>query len=254
MWRDLLIDVRYPVMFVMGLLDALIVLASYSFLAAVFGAERPGGFEPLPFLLIGIALTDSLSAGLVCLALGVRSSQQPGIVKALHGLPIGPVRLMLLSMGYPTVRATLDFAVFLVVAVLLGVRIADANVVAMLVVFALALGSIVVLGLISASFTVVFKRGDPVLWAVATATWLLSGVLYPTDVLPASLRLLSSLLPTTHALSAMRGAVIHGASLTSMAADVGALLAFDVVGIPMGLWLVTLAVTHAKRAGTLGHA
>ena len=252
--RDLLIDVRYRVAFAIGLIDAVIVLVSYAFLAGVFGDLRPDGYAPLPFLLIGIALTDSLATALVCLALGARSSQQPGTVKALLVLPISPSRLMLLSMTYPFARATLDFAVFTIAAIALGARFAHVNVTGMLVTFILAVGSVLVLGLVSASFAMVFKRGDPVLWAVATATWLLSGVLYPTSVLPTWLAMVSTLLPTTHALAAMRAAVINGASWATIGPDVGMLAGFDLLGLPAGLWLFTAAVTHAKRTGTLGHA
>lgn len=251
--RDFLTDVRYRVSFAMGLVDALLVLVSYSFLAGVFGGGRPGGYAPLPFLLIGVALTDSLMAALVCLAVGVRSSQQPGVVKALLGLPLAPARLMALSMGYPFIRATIDFTIFLAAGCALGVPCGGINVGAMLVTFVLAVGSISVMGLVSAAFALVFKRGDPVMWAVGTATFLLSGVLYPTDILPKWLGLASWLLPTTHALSAMRAAVIDGAPWSAIGADLGVLLAFDLVGIPAGLWLFGAAVTYAKRAGTLGH-
>lgn len=252
--RDFLTDLRYPVSFAFGIFDAIVVLFSYSFLAGVFGASRPDGFAPLPFLLIGIALTDSLTTTLVTLALGVRNSQQAGSMKALLALPLAPERLMILSMGYPIVRGTFDFTVFALAAVALGVGWQHANVPAVLVTFALALVSALVVGLVSASFTLVFKRGDPVLWAVGTATWLLSGVIYPTSVLTPWLAWLSRLLPTTHALAAMRMAVIDGGAWAKLSPDLTALLAFDAVGIPAGLWLFTAAVTHARRAGTLGHS
>ena len=252
--RDFLTDVRYPVAFAIGFLDAVVVLVSYSFLAGVFGDHRPDGYAPLSFLLVGIALTDSLTTALVCLALGVRSSQQAGTVKALLGLPLAPARLMLLSMAYPFVRAAIDFAVFMLAAAALGVPFAAVHVTGMLLTFVLAVASVCIMGLVSASFALVFKRGDPVLWAVGTATWLLSGVLYPTSVLPSWLGVASALLPSTHALAAMRASVLGGATWSSLAPDLGALFGFDVIGIPAGLWLFSAAVTHAKRAGTLGHA
>lgn len=252
--RDVLSDIRYPVAFAIGLLDAVVVLISYSFLAGVFGNRRPDGYEPLAFLLVGVALTDSLTAALVLLSQGVRNSQQSGTVKALLGLPIAPTRLMTLSMAYPATRAALDFVVFMSAACLMGVSASGIHVAAMLVTFVLAVASVSVMGLVSASFALVFKRGDPVMWAVGTATWLLSGVLYPTSVLPTWLAMVSTLLPTTHALTAMRAAVIDGASWSALAPDLGALFGFDLIGIPAGLWLFTAAVTHAKRAGTLGHA
>ncbi len=252
--RDFLTDIRYPVSFAFGFFDAVVVLISYSFLAGVFGSSRPDGFEPLPFLLVGIALTDSLTTTLVTLALGVRNSQQAGTMKAVLALPLEPARLMILSMVYPLMRGTFDFVVFAVAASMLGVGLQHANLPAVVLVFVLALGSALVIGLVSSSFALVFKRGDPVLWAIGTATWLLSGVIYPTSVLSPWLGWLSRLLPTTHALAAMRAAVMDGGAWATIGVDVVALLTFDVIGIPAGLWLFTSAVQQARRAGTLGHS
>jgi len=251
--RDFLTDIRYPISFAFGFFDAVIALISYSFLAGVFGSSRPDGFEPLPFLLIGIALTDSVTTTLVTMALGVRNSQQAGTMKALLALPLAPARLMILSMAYPLMRGTFDFVVFSIAAFALGVGLTHANLPAVVLVFLLALVSALVIGLGSASFALVFKRGDPVLWAIGTATWLLSGVIYPTSVLSPWLRGLSRLLPTTHALAALRVAVIDGGAWAAIGPDVWALLAFHVIGIPLGLWLFTTAVTQARRSGTLGH-
>lgn len=252
--RDFLIDARYRVAFLIALADAGVVLLSYSFLAGVFGDRRPDGYEPLPFLLVGIAVTDSLTTALVCLALGARSSQQPGTVKALLALPLSPARLMLISLAYPLLRGAVDFVIFMTAGCWLGVPCGAMHLSAVVVTFVLAVGSVCVLGLLSAAFAMVFKRGDPVLWAVGAVTWLLSGVLYPTTVLPTWLQAASWLLPATHALTAMRAAVIDGAPWAVLAPQLLALTMFNVIGIPVGLWVYSVAVTHARRAGTLGHA
>jgi ABC-2 type transport system permease protein len=252
--RDLLTDLRYRLVFLISLVDAGLILLSYAFLARVFGDAHPGGFAPLPFLLVGIALTDSLTTAQVCVSQGVRNNQQSGTLKALLVLPLSPARLMLLSMPYPALRAAIDFALFMGVALALGLPAASINPGATVLVFALSVASMLGLGLLSASFTVVFKRGDPVQWALATATWLLSGVLYPVDVLPPMLARVASLLPTTHALAAVRATTIRGAGLADVGTDVMVLAGFALVGIPAGLWIFTQAVNHARRAGTLGHS
>jgi ABC-2 type transport system permease protein len=252
--RDFLTDVRYRVAFVMSLADAGVVLVSYSFLAGVFGDRRPDGYAALPFLLVGIAMTDSMTTALVSFALGARSSQQPGTVKALLALPISTARLMLISMAYPFLRGAIDFVIFLSAGCALGMSCGQINAAPTIVTFVLAIASVGVLGLASSAFALVFKRGDPVLWVVGTLTWLLSGVLYPTTVLPQWLQAASLALPATHALAAMRAAVIDGASWAAMAPDLAALAVFDLVGIPLGLWGYARAAAHARRAGTLGHA
>jgi ABC-2 type transport system permease protein len=251
--RDWLTDLRYRAVFVVSLVDAGLALVSYGFLARVFGDARPDGYAPLPFLLAGIALTDSLTTGLVSMAQGVRQNQQAGTMKALLALPLSPARVMALSMPYPALRAAVDFAVFLAVGAALGLSLAGINVLSMSVVLVLAIAAVLGLGLMSAAVAVVFKRGDPVMWALGAATWLLSGVLYPVDVLPPLFARLAWCLPTTHALAAMRAAVLDGVPLADLGAHLTALAGFAVVLVPGGLWLFSAAVNYARRKGTLGH-
>lgn len=252
--RDCLLDVRYRIAFVLGLIDVMVTLVSYGYLAGLFGDRRPDGYAALPFLLVGLALTNSLTTAMVGLAMSVRAAQQAGTFKALLGLPLSPSRLMLVSMAYPALRATLDFVVLMAAALALGVDMSRAHLVAAVVVLALGVAAVCVIGVVSACCAVVFKRGDPVLWIMGTATWLLCGVLYPTSVLPAWLRPVSLLMPTTHAISAMRAAVIDGASWSAMATELTALALFVSFGLPLSLWAFDAAVAWARRSGTLGHA
>jgi ABC-2 type transport system permease protein len=252
--RDLIIDLRQRMIYLVLVIEAGLALVSYAFLARVFGASRPDGYAPLPFLLVGIALTDSLTTLLVYLSQGVRNYQQEGTLKALLALPVSPVRLMSLSAPYPAVRGTLDFVLFLGLAIALGLPARSINVGATVVVFLAAMLSMMSLAIVAAAFAVAFKRGDPVRWVLASATWLLSGVLYPTGVLPRSLEILAWFLPTTHALSAIRATVIDGAGLWAVRQDLAVLAGFAVIGIPAALVIFQWAVTYARREGTLGHA
>jgi ABC-type polysaccharide/polyol phosphate export permease len=252
--RDFLIDVRQRLVYVFLVAEAGLALVSYAFLARVFGAARPDGYAPLPFLLVGIALTDSLTTLLVYLSQGVRNLQQSGTLKALLAMPISPTRLMTVSMPYPIARAALDFLLFLGVAVALGLPMAAINVGATIVVFVLAVLAMTSLAVVAAALAVAFKRGDPVRWALGSATWLLSGVLYPTGVLPPLLAKLAWLLPTTHALAAIRATLIDGAGVWSVRRDLAVLAGFALIGIPMALWGFNAAVNYARREGTLGHS
>jgi ABC-2 type transport system permease protein len=250
--RDILIDVRYRLAFVIGLVDAALILVSYSFLSHVFQGAPPDGYPPRAFVLVGVALTDSLTTAVVCLALGVRYGQQTGTVKVLLAEPLTPARLMSLSLVYPVLRGAVDFACFLLVGMWLGVPVASINPVSVAVVFVASAAAVLGIGLFSAAATLIFKRGDPVLWALGTATALLSGVLYPTSVLPDGLQRVAGWLPTTQALAAMRAAVIDGAGLGALAPHLAALGVFAVGGLALGLAAFDGAARYARRAGTLG--
>lgn len=95
---------------------------------------------------------------------------------------------------------------------LFGLPLRHVNAVAVALVFVLSLLAFSSTGIMSATFTLVFKRRDPLLWLFGSGSWLLGGVLYPIDVLPASLQHLSRLLPITHAAEGMRAALLGGAS------------------------------------------
>jgi ABC-2 type transport system permease protein len=252
--RDLLIDISYRLTFAMELADGALMLLSYVFLARVFGALRPDGYDPLAFLLLGIVVSSALSTVTTCFALGLRGAEVTGTIKAVMATPTSPVTYLLLSALYPLGRAVGDVLIMLAFGSLLGLRLARDGLAGASLVLALGLVAMAVLGVLAAAFTVVFKRGNPAAWAIASVTWLLSGVLYPVSVLPAGLARLAWWLPTTHTLSAMRALLIDGARLGSVASHVWYLAGFAMMGLPLSLWVFARAIDYAKRQGTLGHA
>lgn len=60
------------------------------------------------------------------------------------------------------------------------------------------------LALLAASFTILFKRGNPVIIIGVAFTTIFSGALYPVNVLPDYFLLLSNFIPTTHFLEIFR--------------------------------------------------
>ena len=69
--------------------------------------------------------------------------------------------------------------------------------------------------------------------------------------LPAWLQPASALLPITHALEAMRLAVLRGAGLADLWKPIGALAVFAAILLPIGVLAFSIAVRRAKRTGSL---
>jgi len=109
------------------------------------------------------------------------------------------------------------------------------------------------IGIISASFIMVFKRGDPFTWAFSTLSSLLGGVIYPVKVLPAGLQKIAFFLPITHVLEGMRMALLQGLSLMDLWPSFFYLVLFTFLMLPFSTWLFKKAVEKAKRDGTLTH-
>jgi ABC-2 type transport system permease protein len=107
------------------------------------------------------------------------------------------------------------------------------------------------MGVLSASFVMVFKRGDPIGPLVSVMFFLLGGVIYPVKVLPGWLEVISFLLPITHAVSALRAILLQGHGFAHVAGHLLVLLGYAVLLVPLSLFAFSAAVRRATRDGTL---
>ena len=160
--------------------------------------------------------------------------------------PTSPVAFVLFSSLYPFVRAALDALLYLLAGTMFGLSLGRVNLLAVLLLFLLSVAAFSSIGILSASFTLVFKRGDPFLW-------LLGGVFYPLEVLPRFLQDAGQLLPIAHALVGMRAALLRNASIPELLPQIGVLGVFALVGLPLSLLAFHLGVRWARITGTLSH-
>jgi ABC-2 type transport system permease protein len=107
------------------------------------------------------------------------------------------------------------------------------------------------IGILSASFIMILKRGDPINMLVMSTSELFGGVLFPIAVLPGWLQNVSHILPITYSLNGMRHALLQGYSLHALAPDIIALVVFSIVLLPLALLAFRYAVKKAKVDGTL---
>lgn len=248
--RDFLTDISYRVSFAMSAIDALTAVAAYYLLSTMIGV-RPDGYDAFAFILTGLVMNSAMSAAMVCHSQAMRASQQTGTLPLLVASPIGSTRLITLSSGYPLLRALLEGLLFFGAGVLIGLTVKGGSFVGALFVYAVALGAFSAIGMLSAACTVVWKRGDPIPWVFAAASWLLGGVFFPVALLPEPLRLISHLLPITYALDAIRPALLATTSAQAVIRSAVPLIVFTVVAIPLAFLAFERALARARAQGTL---
>ncbi|MBI3933347.1 MAG: ABC transporter permease [Acidobacteria bacterium] len=251
--RDFRNDVSYRLSFLLEILNIILTLASFYFLSKLLGEQVSGRYAPFPFLLLGMAVNGYMTTALYCFSQSIRGSQQMGVLKAVLATPVSPLAFVFFSSLYPLFRAALDAMVYLAGGVLLGVSLANMNLLSALVLFVLSALAFASIGILSATFTLVFKKGDPLLWAFGGLSWLLGGVFYPLEVLPPLLRQAAALLPITHALTGMRMAMLEGASLSMLVPQIEALALFAAIGLPLSLLLFRSGMHWTRTSGSLGH-
>jgi ABC-2 type transport system permease protein len=163
--------------------------------------------------------------------------------------PIHLLGMGLFAVGYGVIRAGLLFGI---VAALFGLSLPDANFAGALIVLAVASISFLGVGMMTSVLPLISPEKGAQLGFVAQGAMLVvSGVYYPVSVLPSWMQWLSTISPATYALRGIRHAIIEGAGLGVLWADIWPLLVIGVVAVPLGLEIFRRGEVYAKRHGKL---
>jgi ABC-2 type transport system permease protein len=181
----------------------------------------------------------------------VRQELVAGTFERMAVSPFGPVASVLSLFLFPMASAVVSMLVTLTLcAVVFGVDARWATVpaaVPVAVVGAAALGAI---ALLFAAMVVRFKQAPGAAYVLAGIT-LVAGFYFPTSLLPSWLEWASQVQPFTPAVDLLRHLLV-GQQLDGTAwGDVGKLVGFTVVLLPLGLAGLSLAVARGRRLGTL---
>ena len=255
--RDFSQAVSYRLAFLMQLGGIIFNVAIFYFMAQLFGSavapqlEDYGG-DYFSFVLIGLAFTGFLGLSLSSFAQSVREGQMMGTLEIMLLSPTRLSTILLSSSIWAYLLTTVRVIVYLIVGTLIfGASLNQTNIGTALLVMLLSIASFSGIGIISASFVLLTKKGDPIAWVLGGASSLLAGVYYPVTVLPDWLEPISRVLPLTYALDAMRLSMLQGTSLYELRYDILILLAFTVVITPISFLIFRLALKRAKKEGSL---
>nr|CBH39768.1 putative ABC transporter, permease protein [uncultured archaeon] len=213
---------------------------------------EPYGGDYFSFVLIGIAFSGYLMTALRGFSESIRGEQMMGTLEAMLVTPTNSSTIIAFSTLWSFIFTSFRVLVYLLIgAFLLGVDMSDANLIAAMIILILTIICFSSIGIISASFIMVLKRGDPINMLFMSTSELFGGVLFPIAVLPEWLQKISYILPITYSLNGMRHALLQGYTLHALAPDIIALIVFSVVLVPLGLLTFKYAVKKAKADGTL---
>jgi len=255
--KDFISATSYKLSFLMELLGIFFSVAAFYFLSKLFGQQfiphlRPYGGNYFAFVIIGVAFFDYLNIALRSLAGTIRGAQVLGTFEALLATQTEVPTIIFSSSLYNFIWTTVRVVAYLAVGVVaFDLDISAANYSAALVILVMTVVAFSSLGIISASFIMVLKRGDPINWLLVNLSGLLGGLYYPVSVLPGWLQKLAYLLPVTYALEGMRLALLQGQGLRDLWPIVAVLLIFSLTMLPVSVLCFKYAIRRAKRDGSL---
>jgi ABC-2 type transport system permease protein len=205
------------------------------------------------FALIGGAFFRYLTLFGQAFSTNLREEMLMGTIEPLL-VTATPIKVSILGpSSWMLIQATSIVVGQLLLGAFIGADFSQANWGSALVVLIISLAIFASYGIVSAAFTMVFKRSDPAMLFITSTAYIMSGVFFPVEIFPPWLRIISYLLPTTYALRALRGALMGGASLADLALDIVILIGFAVVLIPLSIWALHYAIRRMKNTGELVH-
>ncbi len=256
--RDLKIAVSYRFAFLMRFGDLIAFTIGWYFFSRMFeGLAIPQldayGGELFPFIIIGIAFFSFQTLAVKGFAQSIRSGQMAGTLEAMLATPTRTPVILFASILWELIFTAIKVCIWIIFAFVLFVPVdlVSANLLGAVLALALMVLSTSAIGIVSASFVIVFKEGDPIGRVFNLVSMFLGGVYFPIQALPQWLRYFSYLLPTTYALQALREAILLQHPVASYQHELIALALFAAIALPISLLLFRAALRKAKRDGSL---
>ncbi len=213
-------------------------------------ADLHGGY--FEFVLIGAIVTTFATLGVSAFSMNIRDEQSDGTLEAVLTTPT-PMWVVL-GGGFlvPALFAASESIVLLGVGLgVFGDGVPIAPLLLALPLLVLTTASFAAIGIISAAVIILVKRGDPFGGPIRQITMLLSGALYPIEVLPGWLQAMSKLVPAFYGVRGMRELVQAREGFTSSFDELVILTVFTAVLLPLAVLIFRQAVGSARRTGTL---
>ena len=251
--RDTLTAIRYRNSFWVSSAGIALELAAFFYLARAIGPGfRPEGVAYFPFLLVGTGLFGFFMAGVTGFVNTVQEAQQSGTFEVLMTTSTSPQLLVMLSAASAVFGRVVFFVAYILVgALVFGVTLAAVNWAACLVVALLTVLLAIAIGVAAAAAQVAVQKGGAVLWILGAGGWFVTGTIFPVNALPASLRRVADAIPITHALNAMRSALLQSAGFAQLRGELIILALFVALLLPCSMIAFSAALNSARQRGTL---
>lgn len=259
--KDFQEELSYRLNFFLHLASVLMFATAFFYVARIFGGAHTVA-EPLrkyngdyfSFVLIGLAFTGYMNTGLSAFSGAIRTEQMLGTLEFILTTPTQLWVILFAKILFNFIYDSFYLIIYFVFGmVFLRAQFGGANIAALPLILLLSLASFNALGMLSAGFILVFKKGDPVNVFFSMLSVLLGGVYYPIEVLPAAMQKAAAFIPITYTLRLSRDACINGASFTELAPDFIKLALLCLALVPAGVIFISWSLRRAKSDGSLTH-
>ena len=254
--RNYYLTKRYFLWEVVWFVYTTVSTMSVTFIGA--GIEQVSGVQVdaprfMTYLLVGALLWSYLSMLFDILSETVSWERWEGTIEYTFMSPASRATHLIGMSVYAVLYGIVRTAIMLgVISLFFELDLSRANYVGALAILVICSISLVGFGMCAAVMPLISpEKGEQVTHIISAVLLLISGVYYPVEVLPGWMEALARLSPVTYALRGGRDALLEGASMAALWANLWPLLIMGVVTVPLGLWVFSAGERFAKRTGRL---
>lgn len=212
---------------------------------------RNEGGEYFAFILVGTAAVYLISSALSALPSAISGNLGSGTLEALLVTRTRLPAILLGMISYPMAQSVIRAALLIIVAAITGASISWLKLPAAVGIALITMVAYLGFALVSGALILVFRTSGPLTTAIMSGSVLLGGVYYSTSVIPSWIQNLSSLVPLTYGLRAIRMLLLGDAPFHEVTADIAILALFAVTLLAIGALAFDWALRYARRTGTL---
>jgi ABC-2 type transport system permease protein len=249
MKRDIISFSTYKTNIFLSIVSALFGALSYSFWganASMPSVEQLYGMPVVTYLVIGLAFNTYLSQSLTL----VQRTINPWSLEEVLVSPTGLVTFIVGSSLWGFIWSTLVIAVYLAVGIFAFGIILSINLLGTVLVVALGIGTFIGFSMIGAGVLILTKQGDPVTTLITIATNLFGNVLFPPQVMPIQLQVISFFVPQYYFFTCIRP-MLTGQAIGAILPDLLVLGLMCAIILPVGYLIYAWCLKTARKHGTL---
>ncbi len=251
------IELSYIFNLILNFLGGIFFLSIFFFISesVVFSNQElliKYGNDYFLFSALGIILIDMTLISTLGTSNSFREGQTMGYLDNLISCRINIFLLFFALVSYPLIKSLFRGVMYLVLIIIfITDSLAWLNLIDFLIILALSLIPFLGIGMISVSFTMLYKIGNPINILVTVITSLFSGVFYPVESLPAWAETLSKFIPLTYSLECLRLRILGGEDYSELLNEILILIIFSIFLLLVGSLAMYSAYYKSRKNGTI---
>lgn len=255
--KDFLLESSYRFSFLFDIFGILVNISVYFFIDRLFGHKivphlEEFGVNYFSYVILSSAVFSYIGIGMGSFVERIRSEQIQGTLETILITPTKIPVILLSFIIWNLYLATLELFIYIILGIFLfKINLIHLNILSCVITLLLIIISFSSLGIISASFFIIFKRGNPLSWFIGSLEGLLGGVYFPITILPSWLQIIARFFPITYAIRAIQLAVYKGHNPMQLHRELSFLFLFSLFLLPLSIFIFSRSLNKARRAGTL---